>query len=346
MMLFFVLLRGVTSNGWLNDHNYYRCVHGIDPFIYSNTLARFAQSWCPQSFTGSRLVHEKQAQPRSAGSRFGENLSVQFGSRSEPRKAALSSWYDEIDFWIKGQWSPRVGYVRTPMIGHMTQMLWKGTTEVGCAQCNVRNGGTAVVCKYGPAGNVRTQFPQNMPRRFQYSETTKSACRSKYGGSSPTPSPKSRPTPGPTSRPTPDPKSRPTPSPKPRPTPGSTSRPTPNSTPGSSPTPGPASGSTSEAGAGAAGSNDATDAVQEAKESRHEFLAWKVSVLVLSILVVCLLLVILQRWKSWKTNPHGKEESKKDANQVNVAWGRHLRLKPGDKAKKGGENPSPKHLEV
>jgi hypothetical protein len=45
--------------------------------------------------------------------------------------------------------------------GHFTQVVWKGTTAVGCgwAQCN---GFVLITCRYSPPGNVIGQFAQNV----------------------------------------------------------------------------------------------------------------------------------------------------------------------------------------
>ncbi len=51
--------------------------------------------------------------------------------------------------------------------GHFTQLVWKSTTSVGCAQCGGRGAQwyeTYVVCNYKPPGNVVSgnQFQDNV----------------------------------------------------------------------------------------------------------------------------------------------------------------------------------------
>ena len=41
--------------------------------------------------------------------------------------------------------------------GHFTQVIWKGSTRLGCAQCR-----SLYVCQYAPAGNYMGQFAQNV----------------------------------------------------------------------------------------------------------------------------------------------------------------------------------------
>ena len=42
--------------------------------------------------------------------------------------------------------------------GHYTQMVWKGTTEVGCATASGTEL-TYLVCRYSPPGNIVGQKP-------------------------------------------------------------------------------------------------------------------------------------------------------------------------------------------
>ncbi|KAF2688961.1 PR-1-like protein, partial [Lentithecium fluviatile CBS 122367] len=48
--------------------------------------------------------------------------------------------------------------------GHLTQVLWKETTHVGCKTVNCPSMGTNryTVCNYYPAGNVASQFAANV----------------------------------------------------------------------------------------------------------------------------------------------------------------------------------------
>ena len=38
-------------------------------------------------------------------------------------------------------------------IGHYSQMVWKSTTKIGCAQSRA-GGNDILVCRYDPAGNI------------------------------------------------------------------------------------------------------------------------------------------------------------------------------------------------
>jgi hypothetical protein len=67
-------------------------------------------------------------------------------------QASIDAWYDEISQY---DWS-NPGF--SEACGHFTQMVWVGSTELGCAwvDCNGENGtpGQYLMCEYQAAGNV------------------------------------------------------------------------------------------------------------------------------------------------------------------------------------------------
>ena len=64
-------------------------------------------------------------------------------------------WYDEI----KQYRFPDGGF--SMQTGHFTQVVWRGTTQVGCghSQCN---GNDIWVCEYDPPGNWEGQYRENV----------------------------------------------------------------------------------------------------------------------------------------------------------------------------------------
>ena len=94
----------------------------------------------------------------------GENLawfwSSKRGFKSEDCWQVVQAWYDEHQFYDyqKSQFSPEVG--------HFTQLVWKSTTRVGCAQvfAKTAKGGVYTVCNYMKPGNEIGQFRQNVKR--------------------------------------------------------------------------------------------------------------------------------------------------------------------------------------
>jgi hypothetical protein len=63
------------------------------------------------------------------------------------------AWYDEIKLYNFN------GGDFSEATGHATQMLWKGSTQLGCGWAP---GCQLLVCHYDPPGNVIGQFSQNV----------------------------------------------------------------------------------------------------------------------------------------------------------------------------------------
>lgn len=148
----------------LARHNEYRARHGVPPLKWSDSIAKYA---------ASRAKTRAQQDGLSAGHSglapgYGENLywggSSGAGSAvpaaTDAAERATKSWYDEIkDYDYKNP-------TFSPKVGHFTQMIWKNTTEVGCAVFSLKGSQwleTYVACEYQPPGNVMGQFSANVP---------------------------------------------------------------------------------------------------------------------------------------------------------------------------------------
>lgn len=47
--------------------------------------------------------------------------------------------------------------------GHFTQVVWKGSREIGVGKARSKDGKILVVANYRPAGNVIGRFSENVP---------------------------------------------------------------------------------------------------------------------------------------------------------------------------------------
>jgi uncharacterized protein YkwD len=127
----------------VEQHNARRAKHCAPPLAWSNEVATVAQAWA------DRCVFQ-----HSQG-KYGENLAMGTSRIMSPEHV-VEMWYDgevaSYDF-------ARPGFgMRT---GHFTQVVWKGTTHVGCgsAECG---GQRLWVCNYDPPGNFIGEFPKNV----------------------------------------------------------------------------------------------------------------------------------------------------------------------------------------
>lgn len=135
-----------AAQEFLRVHNDARARVGVAPLRWSGELARYAQQWADQLAASGQFKH------RPPGSGYGENLfggSVGYG----PADAARH-WLEEKSAYNGGPVTPQ----NFNAVGHYTQMVWSGTTEVGYGMATGRNG-VVVVANYAPAGNRSGQKP-------------------------------------------------------------------------------------------------------------------------------------------------------------------------------------------
>lgn len=129
----------------LNAHNNKRALHQDTPSLtWSSELETYAQNYANNYDCSGNLIH--------SGGPYGENLALGYGI-----EGAVQAWYDEIsdyDFANPGF---------SENAGHFTQLVWKSSTQVGCAikSCG-GSWGDYVICSYNPAGNFIGDFPSNV----------------------------------------------------------------------------------------------------------------------------------------------------------------------------------------
>ncbi len=129
-------------------HNFYRQKHSAPPLRWSEEIRRYAQEWADRLANEDRMYHRTER-------RYGEN--IYWISGGEPGgEAPVDSWYSEIRMYNFS--SP--GF--TSGTGHFTQVVWVGSTELGCGKAKSRRGGTYIVCNYNPPGNYLRRFNTNV----------------------------------------------------------------------------------------------------------------------------------------------------------------------------------------
>ena len=138
-----------------------RAQHGAKPLIWSDSLAEGAQSWaqnCKFSHTNGALGP------------YGDNIAA--GTGLFTAKAAVARFTGEsctcFYIFLSTTFISTVGLMthfyglddpNRPVFNHLTQVIWKNTTEVGCGVglCTniIPNKVTTLhVCLYNPVGNV------------------------------------------------------------------------------------------------------------------------------------------------------------------------------------------------
>lgn len=131
---------------YLDAHNAARKAVGDVPLVWNNTLASYAESYA-NTRKDCSLVHSKGP--------YGENLAM--GSPDLSASAAVQLWVDENKEYHHDS-SPDISPDMKCL--HFTQVVWSGTTSVGCAKVHCVNGeGVFIICNYYPPGNVIGEKP-------------------------------------------------------------------------------------------------------------------------------------------------------------------------------------------
>lgn len=161
---------GGPTDAWskqiLAAHNSARASHGADNLVWAQDLVDAAQKWA------TACVWEHGGNSGIAGG-AGQNLAAGASSGA----TASQSGQAIVDMWMAEEkdYNPK-----SPTYSHFTQVVWKGTTQLGCfqAQCassKFKTGSGALVfpsmksvaytvCNYKKAGNVSGQYGTNVQK--------------------------------------------------------------------------------------------------------------------------------------------------------------------------------------
>lgn len=136
----------------LTRHNYYRAQHQVNDLTRVAGIEDIAQNYSNYLASINSLEHSPKYY---LGSKLGENL--YYGPKySTIGINSVDSWYEEVKDYDFNNPGYKSG------IGHFTQVVWKGSEQLGCGiSCNSNNY-CFVTCNYHPAGNVLGQFGSNV----------------------------------------------------------------------------------------------------------------------------------------------------------------------------------------
>lgn len=151
----YTIAGAVDSVAIVAAHNRWRAQVGVAELSYSPELAVSAQVWADYLKQTNRC-NMRHSKPDG---RYGENLFwssavVWSDGRRELKKVQseepVNSWGSEKDDYDYASNRCKPG----KMCGHYTQMVWRTSTQVGCAVAVCGDSQEQVwVCQYQPAGN-------------------------------------------------------------------------------------------------------------------------------------------------------------------------------------------------
>ena len=129
----------------LDAHNQARAQVGVKPLVWSVELSAIASIYAKKLASSGRFEH-------SGRRGYGENLFMGTAGSYGPVDG-VRAWVDE-----SRDYDYNVNHGHGKTVGHYTQVVWSGTTAVGCGQA-VGHGSMWMVCNYYPAGNIVGQRP-------------------------------------------------------------------------------------------------------------------------------------------------------------------------------------------
>lgn len=146
----------------LYNHNIHRSNHSANSLTWSSTLEASAQK------LASRCVYEHDTSIDGGG--YGQNIGYGVEAENIGQMITNLMYNDEMGFF-----SNLYG-LATPLMelfdswGHFSQIVWKATTEVGCATVMCDSLGNVdanqalpfTVCNYNPAGNANGGYAENV----------------------------------------------------------------------------------------------------------------------------------------------------------------------------------------
>jgi len=136
----------------LAAHNAERTALKLPPLAWSETLAAHAAVWA------KHLAETGQPQHSPASERVGEGENLWVGSAGGFTPAEMAgAWAQEKQFFQYGAFTSGImpgGHV----VGHYSQMIWKNTSQIGCAVARTSSW-DILVCRYSPRGNLVGEKP-------------------------------------------------------------------------------------------------------------------------------------------------------------------------------------------
>ena len=145
----------------LKRHNYYRKYHKSGPMELTQKLNDFAQKYAETLAAKNTMQHSSDKdREKLYGDWTGENLYYFWTSASGVTlngAAAVDSWYDEIkDYDFKN------GKSKGGVVGHFTQLVWKGSTQLGIGVARSSQNSVFVVANYHFGGNFNNDYLNNV----------------------------------------------------------------------------------------------------------------------------------------------------------------------------------------
>ena len=138
----------------LDAHNNYRAKHHVGKLVLNQELCDIAQKYAEELARTGNFAHSGNS---FHDDNMGENLFACYGMKITG-KMMTDDWYNEVNQYNFNN----PGYISGT--GHFTQIVWKGSKQVGFGYAQARDGYYYGVANYYPAGNFIGEFEENVFR--------------------------------------------------------------------------------------------------------------------------------------------------------------------------------------
>jgi pathogenesis-related protein 1 len=148
-----VVTAQTLEQDFVDAHNAARAAVGIvEPVSWNSTVAAWAANYAEERRGDCALTHSPAGRP------YGENLLVGHGTDSV--EVAMKFWVAEKQYYDHGSNTCSAPSGDPLACGHYTQIVWRKSTDIGCARVVCANGsGVFIICSYSPAGNIPGESP-------------------------------------------------------------------------------------------------------------------------------------------------------------------------------------------
>jgi uncharacterized protein YkwD len=156
----------IDADAITKAHNDLRAKYASPALTYSKKLEKLAQEWVKKlQADGCKMVHSHGSTGenlfwasayKSADSKDNKGNWIWHPSLQKVNaKEVVQAWYDEERWYDYKDNSCQDNEV----CGHYTQVIWKTTTELGCAAAACGDRSQVWVCEYAPPGNIVGERP-------------------------------------------------------------------------------------------------------------------------------------------------------------------------------------------
>jgi Cysteine-rich secretory protein family len=151
----------------LSYQNELRSYVGMPPLHWNSVLAAHAMDYATTLSQTGELQHS------SRQGRETERENIVVGPRGSGSPMSMAQiWGKELQYFHPGKF-PNACIGDWSRCGHITQILWGRTTDVGCGFAAGRY--DALVCRYSPPGNADSKYVLQLPRGWPCDEQLPSA---------------------------------------------------------------------------------------------------------------------------------------------------------------------------